>query len=29
MAITYQWVIQQMVTKPTEDGLQDVIIQAN
>ena len=29
MAITYQWVIQQMVTKPTEDGLQDVVIQAN
>lgn len=29
MAITYQWIIQQMVTKPSEDGLQDVVIQAN
>jgi hypothetical protein len=26
MATTYQWVINQMDTKPTEDGLTDVVV---
>lgn len=26
MSITYKWIINQMYTKPTEDGLTDVVV---